>query len=91
MGKEGVEPSRELPQRNLNRDVGELSGRNSADSVRQTTSENVEQRHLSGRTGPVLDLLDGARERWATDGDPAALRRVLLDVLRWIEGNDDQT
>ena len=64
--KEGAIPSRELPHRNLNRDVGEVSGGNYADPVRQTTSENAEQRQLSGRIGPVLDLLEKARKRWAT-------------------------
>jgi hypothetical protein len=33
----------------------------------------------------VLEALDDARRHLLTDGDPAALRRELLDVLRWLE------
>ena len=89
MRKEGVEPSRELPHRNLNRDVGEVSSENDADSLRQETSENAGKRHLSGRSGPVLDLLDRARARWVSEGKPSRLRRDLLEVLRSFEGDDD--
>jgi len=59
--KEGVEPSRELPHRNLNCDVGEVSGEKDVDPVRQETSGNAAERQLLGRSGPVLNLLDEAR------------------------------
>jgi hypothetical protein len=87
--KEGVEPSRELPNRNLNRDVDEVSGGKDADSLRQVTSENASERHLSGRSGPVLDLLERARACWVTDGKLSKLRRDLLEVLRSLEGDDE--
>jgi hypothetical protein len=54
--------------------------------MRQTTSENADARQDSGRTGPVLEALDRARERWVAAGDPTALRRELLEVLRRLEG-----
>jgi hypothetical protein len=57
-------------------------------SIRQTTSENAERRHLSGRTGPVMGLLDGARECWASEGNASALRRELLEVLLWLEADE---
>jgi len=87
--KEGVEPLRELPHRNLNRDVGEVSSGKSKDPVRQTTSEDAGKRHLSGRAGPLMDLLNRARERWAREENPSALRRELLEVLRSLETDDD--
>jgi hypothetical protein len=88
--KEGVEPSRELPHRNLNRDVGEVSSGKDVDSVRQETSENAEGRQLSGRTGPVLEMLEEAREGWATGRSPSALRRRLLEILQQLEADDDR-
>ena len=86
--KEGIEPSRELPHRNLNRDGDELSSGNDADSLRQETSENAGERHLSGRSGPVLDLLEEARDRWAKGRSTSALRKRLLEILRQLEGDD---
>jgi hypothetical protein len=86
--KEGVEPSRELPHRNLNGVAHDSSTRNCDDLSRQEMSDNVELRHDSGRTGPVQDLLERARKRWASAGDPAALRRDLLDVLRCLERDE---
>jgi hypothetical protein len=87
--KEGVEPSRELPHRNLNRDGDELSSGKHADSVRQEASEDARERHLSGRSGPVLEMLEEARHEWATGRGRRALRRRLLDVLRRLENDDD--
>src|SRR5262245_4631567 len=71
--KEGVEPSPQLRDRNLNRDVDELSAGNHGNSLRQEMSESVEQRHLSGRSGPVLEMLAEARECWATVRSPSGL------------------
>ena len=87
--KEGVEPSRELPHRNLNCDLGELSAGNSADSVRQATSRNAARRQLSGRAGPVLDLLNEARRDWTTGASPRSLRRTLLEIFQLLDGEDE--
>ena len=89
MRKEGVEPSRELAHRNLNRDGGEVNSGNDADSVRQETSENVEQRHLSGRSGPVLEMLEEARRDWATGANTRCLRRKLLEILHRLDSDKD--
>jgi hypothetical protein len=88
--KGGLEPPRELPHWNLNRGVGELNRGKVADSVRQETSGNARERQLSGRSGPVLTLLDAARERWVTGRDGGALRRALLNILRRLEGDDGE-
>jgi len=86
--KEGVEPSRELPHRNLKRDVDDVSSEKHMDSVHQETSENAGERHLSGRSGPVLDLLEEARDRWAKGRSTSALRKRLFEILRQLAGDD---
>jgi hypothetical protein len=52
-------------------------------------SENVGQRHISGRRDPVQDLLEEARHSWAAEGSPSALRRRLLEILGRLETDDD--
>jgi hypothetical protein len=91
--KEGVEPSRELPHRNLNPQADDVGTRNHEDRVRQETSENASERHLSGRSGPkeeLLELLKSARDRFESEGGVGRLRRDLLRLLSRAEelGND---
>ena len=88
--KEGVEPSRELPHRNLNGLGVETSSRNHENSERQKASANANDRHDSGRSGPDLRrdidrLLNTARHHWQMGLGTPQLRRDLLEVLRRLE------
>jgi hypothetical protein len=44
---------------------------------------------LLGRSGPVLALLEEARQGWATGEGPSALRQRLLEILRRLESDED--
>src|SRR5262249_37500215 len=70
--KEGVEPSRELPHRNLNGSKSSASTRKHARSLRQKASANASERQDSGRTDPnlreeVAGLLDEALRHWTAE------------------------
>ena len=82
--KGGFEHQRVVPRWNRNHAV-EVTSENAHGSVHPTTSENVQQRHLSGRAGPVLNLLDDARQDWAMGASPRSLRGKLLEIFRLLD------
>jgi hypothetical protein len=92
--KEGIEPSPQLRDRNLNASETDASTQKDAEQVRQEASENVSDMHDTGPRGPavaaaveqpIADVLGELREAWEERGDVPALRLQLVELLLRLE------
>jgi hypothetical protein len=94
--KEGIEPSPQLRDRNLNASETDVGTQKDAERVRQEASENVSDMHDTGPRGPaseerpIAELLGSVREAWEACGDVPALRRSLVELLFRLEKEEQQ-
>jgi hypothetical protein len=91
--KEGIEPSPQLRDRNLNASETDVSTQKDAKQVRQEASENVSDMHDTGPRGPaverpIAELLGSVRDAWEACGDVPALRRGLVELLLRLESEE---